>query len=66
VVYFSYVYYQKEKKFMSEDATLQEQQVAPDFTLPAVGADKIAFEGNVHLSDLRGHNVVLYFYPKED
>ena len=51
---------------MSEDATLQEQQVAPDFTLPAVGADKIAFEGNVHLSDLRGHNVVLYFYPKED
>ena len=31
----------------------------PDFTLPATG------EQTIRLKDLRGHNVVLYFYPKD-
>lgn len=35
-------------------------QVAPDFTLPTDG------DGHVTLSSLRGRNVVLYFYPKDD
>jgi peroxiredoxin Q/BCP len=34
--------------------------MAPDFTLPRDGG------GEVTLSDLRGQNVVLYFYPKDD
>lgn len=33
---------------------------APDFTLPTDGA------GTVKLSELKGENVVLYFYPKDD
>jgi peroxiredoxin Q/BCP len=33
---------------------------APDFTLPTDGG------GKVTLSKLRGRNVVLYFYPKDD
>jgi thioredoxin-dependent peroxiredoxin len=33
---------------------------APDFTLATDGG------GKVTLSKLRGHNVVLYFYPKDD
>lgn len=33
---------------------------APDFTLPSDGG------GETRLSDLRGGNVVLYFYPKDD
>ncbi|MBV9256626.1 MAG: thioredoxin-dependent thiol peroxidase [Ktedonobacteraceae bacterium] len=45
---------------------IKEQQPAPDFTLPAVGADDIARNGQVHLGDLKGHNIVLYFYPKDD
>lgn len=48
------------------DATIQEQQPAPDFTLPAVGDDSVVKNGQVHLQDLRGKNVVLYFYPKDD
>lgn len=32
---------------------------APDFELPATG------DRNIRLSDLRGRNVVLYFYPKD-
>jgi len=49
------------------DATLiQEQQSAPDFTLPAVGSSDIVKNGQVHLSDLKGKTVVLYFYPKDD
>ncbi len=34
-------------------------QPAPDFELPATG-DK-----TIRLSDLKGHKVVLYFYPKD-
>jgi peroxiredoxin Q/BCP len=33
---------------------------APAFTLPADGG------GNVSLSEFKGRNVVLYFYPKDD
>src|SRR4051812_19462181 len=35
-------------------------QQAPDFTLPASNGE------NLKLSDLRGKNVVLYFYPKDN
>ncbi len=48
------------------DTEIKESQPAPDFTLPAVGADDITKNGQVHLGDLKGHNVVLYFYPKDD
>jgi peroxiredoxin Q/BCP len=33
---------------------------APDFTLPTDGAGKVSLAG------LKGRNVVLYFYPKDD
>jgi thioredoxin-dependent peroxiredoxin len=39
---------------------LAEGAPAPDFTLPAAGG------GHVSLHDLRGKNVILYFYPKDD
>ncbi len=39
---------------------LKEGQPAPDFTLECSGG------GNVTLRDLRGKQVVLYFYPKDD
>ena len=45
---------------------VQEQQPAPDFTLPAVGSEEIVKNGKVRLADLKGHTVVLYFYPKDD
>ena len=48
------------------DTAIQEQQPAPDFTLPAVGSDDVVKNGQVHLADLKGHTVVLYFYPRED
>lgn len=48
------------------DTGIQEQQPAPDFTLPAVGSDDVVKNGQVHLADLRGKTVVLYFYPKDD
>jgi thioredoxin-dependent peroxiredoxin len=48
------------------DTAIQEQQPAPDFTLPAIGKEEIVKNGQVHLSDLKGHTVVLYFYPKDD
>ncbi|OXM13992.1 thioredoxin-dependent thiol peroxidase [Paenibacillus herberti] len=35
---------------------------APDFTLPAAGAE----EPHVSLSDYRGSKVILYFYPKNN
>ena len=50
---------------MSETA-VQEQQAAPDFTLHAIGNNDIVRNGQVHMADLKGHTVVLYFYPKED
>src|SRR5579859_5494320 len=45
---------------------VKEQQTAPDFTLPAVGSEDVVKNGQVHLQELRGHPVVLYFYPKDD
>lgn len=48
------------------DTTIEEQQVAPDFTLPAVGSEDVVKDGEIHLADLRGKNVVLYFYPRDD
>lgn len=41
-------------------STLQAGDTAPDFELPTDGG------GTVKLSGLRGGNVVLYFYPKDD
>lgn len=40
--------------------TLTEGMPAPDFTLPTDG------NGTLALKDLRGKQVVLYFYPKDD
>ncbi len=45
---------------------IKEQQPAPDFTLPAVGSDEVVKNGQVHLQDLKGRTIVLYFYPKDD
>lgn len=50
---------------MSE-TTIEEQQPAPDFTLPAIGSENVVKNGQVQLSALRGHTIVLYFYPKDD
>ena len=36
------------------------EELVPDFELPATGDRRVRF------SDLRGRNVVLYFYPKDD
>ena len=38
---------------------------APEFTAAVVGGDYPA-PGTVKLADLKGQNVVLYFYPKDD
>src|SRR5579872_4640482 len=40
--------------------SLQNGDKAPDFTLPTDGG------GTASLSALRGKNVILYFYPKDD
>ena len=48
------------------DTKVQEQQPAPDFTLPAIGDESIVKDGQVHLADLKGKNIVLYFFPKDD
>src|SRR2546428_3864991 len=45
---------------------VKELQPAPDFILPAVGSDTVVKNGQVQLSTLRGHTIVLYFYPKDD
>jgi thioredoxin-dependent peroxiredoxin len=41
-------------------SNLQVGDLAPDFSLPSDSGE------SVHLSDLRGKRVVLYFYPKDD
>jgi peroxiredoxin Q/BCP len=41
-------------------ATVSEGDPAPDFTLPRSGG------GTLSLHDLRGREVILYFYPKDD
>ena len=48
------------------DTEVKESQPAPDFILPAVGSPDVVKHGQVQLSALRNHVVVLYFYPKED
>ncbi len=48
------------------DTQVKELQPAPDFTLPAVGGDDVVKNGQVQLSALRNHVIVLYFYPKDD
>jgi len=48
------------------NTTIEEQQSAPDFTLPAIGNDDVVKDGQVQLRALRGRTVVLYFYPKDD
>src|SRR5579884_2587517 len=48
------------------DTQVTELQPAPDFTLPAIGSDDIVKDGQVQLSALRNHVLVLYFYPKDD
>ncbi len=45
---------------------IKELQPAPDFTLPAIGSDDVVKDGQVQLSALRNHVIVLYFYPKDD
>ncbi len=50
---------------MSE-TTIEEQTAAPDFTLAAIGPEEVVKNDQIHLSDLKGRTVVLYFYPKED
>jgi peroxiredoxin Q/BCP len=51
---------------MSDAIEVQEEQAAPDFTLPAIGDDTVVKNNQVHLADLKGKIVVLYFYPKDD
>jgi thioredoxin-dependent peroxiredoxin len=48
------------------DTAIKEQQPAPDFTLPAVGGEDVVKNGQVQLSALRNHVIVLYFYPRDD
>ena len=48
------------------DTIIEEQQTAPDFTLAAIGPQDVVKNDQIHLSDLRGKNIVLYFYPKDD
>src|SRR5580765_956689 len=43
-----------------QSLVLKEGDRAPDFSVPTNGG------GHVSLADLRGKNVVLYFYPRDD
>lgn len=45
---------------MPEQSAPQQFDLAPDFTLARDGGDDIS------LSDLRGHAIVLFFYPRDD
>jgi thioredoxin-dependent peroxiredoxin len=51
---------------MSSNTVVQEQQLAPDFTLAAIGDSSVVKDGQVHLANLKGKTVILYFYPKDD
>jgi peroxiredoxin Q/BCP len=51
---------------MADTIKVQEQEAAPDFTLPAVGTDAEIVDGKLRLSDLKGQTVVLYFYPRDN
>jgi thioredoxin-dependent peroxiredoxin len=62
----AYAFLSRAGGFLMSDTAIQEQQPAPDFTLPAVGSDNVVKNGQVHLADLKGRTVVLYFYPKDD
>src|SRR5260221_10137828 len=48
------------------DTQVEELQPAPDFILTAVGSDPVVKNGQVQISTLRGHTIVLYFYPEDD
>ena len=48
------------------DTEVKESQQAPDFTLAAIGPQDVVKNNQIHLSDLRGKSIVLYFYPKDD
>ena len=48
------------------DTEVKESQLAPDFTLAAIGPQDVVKNDQIHLSDLRGKTIVLYFYPKDD
>jgi peroxiredoxin Q/BCP len=52
--------------FFVSNTPVEELQPAPDFTLPAIGSDNVVKDGQVQLGALRGHTIVLYFYPKDD
>jgi thioredoxin-dependent peroxiredoxin len=54
------------KEGRKEAMVLQEQQLAPDFRLPAVKDDDAAVITYVQLAQLRGQMVVLVFVPKGD
>jgi thioredoxin-dependent peroxiredoxin len=44
----------------TEEQVIEEGKPAPDFTLPSDTGDEVSLES------LRGRQVVLYFYPKDD
>jgi peroxiredoxin Q/BCP len=48
------------------DTEVKESQPAPDFTLAAIGPQDVVKNDQIHLADLRGKTIVLYFYPKDD
>jgi peroxiredoxin Q/BCP len=50
----------KSSSALRKEASLEAGDKAPDFTMPTHGG------GSVSLDSLKGRNVVLYFYPKDD